>query len=180
MARIPKINFGGTRLRYTQQPAPLIGYLPPVKVNPAAGFGTRDDVSLEQAVPGRIIGRSRIQTPIAIRSGIPGQHVAANPGSEYTQQYIKQLSFSLATTFTDVPYYIAGTIIWYLNSTNVTDLFKIRIASINADQLTWQPGNGIEGIPFSLVYITVPNAIAGATANLVYFTDTPDKPVRFF
>lgn len=180
MSNYRTINASGTRLRYTQI-APGLRYVTPVnKAGIKYGFGSRDDVALEKAIPGRIIGVSKIQRPPMYRNGIQGQHVAANPGSDYTQQYIKKIQISLASTFTDTQYLISGTVLWYLSSTNVTDLINIRIASINADPIPWQPGNGVEGLPFSQIFVTVPAAIAGATATLVYFSDAPDKPVRFF
>lgn len=124
-------------------------------------------------------GIRRFATPPILR-GVPGNVVQSGPGSDYTQQFIKVQSVSLTTTFTDILYNLSGTVLWYQNSTNLTDSLQIRVGDINADRMIWGPGNGIEGIPYSRIYLTNLTAVAGATASLVYFLDSPDKPVRFF
>lgn len=125
----------------------------------------------------------RWATPPIVR-GIPGQRIATAPGTlgadAYQLQSPKVQKISLAATFTDQLFNLSGTVLWYLTSTNTTDSLLIRVGSLAADQLQWGPGNGLEGLPYAQLYITNLIAVAGATAQLVYFTDTPDKPVRFF
>jgi hypothetical protein len=169
-------------------PASNIRYKPPVIVpkltqrhsSLRGGFGTFADTDLSKAVPGLSIGNSVIYKTPATRAAVSGIDVQPSPGQQYTQQYIKLLPISLAATFTDVPYYISGTILWYMTSTNVTDQLSVRIGSYNADRMPWGPGNGIEGVSYSVVYISNFTGVAGATAQLVYFSDTPESPARFF
>lgn len=123
--------------------------------------------------------RFRPPTPPFLR-GVPGTRIVSAPGTDYTQQFIKKQLISLAATFTDVQYNLAGTILWYMTSTNLTDLLNIRIGDINADPLPFQPGNGIEGLSYNRLFISNPTAVAGATATLVYFKDDPAAPSRFF
>lgn len=128
------------------------------------------------------VGTRRIRQAPFLR-GVPGYRVSSGPGTapgEYQQQFIKRIQVNLTNTFNDALYNVSGTIIWFVASTNITDQILIRIGDINADQLPWGPGNGIEGIPFNKVYISVGVAVAGATATLAYFTDTPQSPARFF
>lgn len=122
-----------------------------------------------------------VRNPPFLR-GVPGYKVSSGPGiaAGYVQQFPKRQQISLANLITDVQYNISGTILWFQASTNVTDQLLIRIGDLDADQLPWGPGNGIEGVPFSRIFVTVPIAVAGATATLVYLTDTPQNPVRFF
>lgn len=122
-----------------------------------------------------------VRNPPFLR-GVPGYKVSSGPGiaAGYVQQFPKRQQISLAAGITDVQYNISGTILWYQASTNVTDQLLIRIGDIDADQLPWGPGNGIEGVPFSRIFVSVGTVVAGATATLVYLTDTPERPVRFF
>lgn len=125
----------------------------------------------------------RWATPAIVR-GIPGQKIASAPGTigvdGYQLQSPKVQKISLAAAFTDQLYNLSGTVLWYLTSTNVTDSLLFRVGSLAADQLQWGPGNGLEGLPYSQLYITNLVPVPGATAQIVYFTDSPDKPVRFF
>jgi hypothetical protein len=127
-------------------------------------------------------GVRRFATP-PVMKGIPGYRIQSAPGTGqdgYVLQSPKKQLISLAATFTDQLFNLSGTILWYLTSTNPTDQLLIRIGSIASDALPWGPGNGLEGIPFSQLFITNPVAVAGATATLVYMTDTPQTPARFF
>lgn len=121
----------------------------------------------------------------AIIHGIPGQVIQSAPGEKYTQQQIKKQTISLATAMSEQVFFIGGTILWYMTSTNVTDQILVRIGDFTADQLPFAPGNGIEGLSFNKIFVSFGNAgqppvVPGATATLVYFTDTPEAPARFF
>lgn len=151
-----------------------------VNTSARGGFGTVDTADFDQPLPGFKKFVSTARTPPAFNRGAPGVSVVPAPGHAYTQQLLKKQTVSLANTFTDIQYIMSGTILWYITSTNATDQILIRIGDINADQLPWGPGNGIEGLSFDRVFITNQTAVAGAIATLVYFSDTPDAPARFF
>lgn len=118
--------------------------------------------------------------------GTPGQKIAPQVGQDYTAQYIKKQLIDMSVQRADVQFNLSGTIIWAYRmfntadgSPNTTASFGIRIADINADILNWYGGNGIEGIPFNKIFITNA-ATAGVNLEIAYFTDSADKPVRFF
>lgn len=148
--------------------------------NQVDGFGTVDNNSLSTAIPGYKKYVSQLRVPPAFNRGPTGQKVVPAPGTGYTQQLIKKQTISLASTFTDIPYIMSGTILWYITSTNATDAISVRIGDINADPLPWGPGNGIEGLSFDRIFVSNATAVAGAIATLVYFSDTPNAPARFF
>ena len=151
------------------------------------GFGSKNPGSIfSQPMAGKIVGINRFRKPPTLRwCGAP-QHVAPNPGAGYIQQLVKKLSIDLTNARNDFLFPISGTILWAYRvfnqadgSPNTTANFAVRIADIGADQLNWYGGNGVEGIPFSKIYFSNP-ATAQVTLELAYFTDTADKPARFF
>lgn len=172
------------RRAFTQTLGPARLNYPPrrivAKTSPIGGFGTVDLGRFNRAPTGTLPYVSAFRAPPAIRTGTRGISVVTSPGNDYTQQLIKKQTISLTNLFTDVQYNLAGTILWYMTSTNLTDQLQIRISDINADQLPWGPGNGIEGLSFSRVFISNLVAVPGAVATLVYFSDTPNAPARFF
>lgn len=130
--------------------------------------------------------RNKLRLPYMRRNALRGMHVVSSPGSQYTQQDIKKITIDLSTARTDVQFNISGTILWAErcfnqadNSPNTTAFFAVRISNITADQLNWSAGNGIEGISFSRIFFS--NTVqAGVSVELVYFSDTPQAPSRFF
>ena len=141
--------------------------------------------------PGRLTGaegglssRPFTNRKVLIAPGIQFQPsiTAANP-----RQIPKVLTIDLSVSVTTQVQNITGTILWLYRvfntvdgSPNLSAFIKIRIADIAADDLTWYGGNGVEGIPFQQVFISIPTTFAGVKAELAYLSDTPDKPVRFF
>lgn len=170
-------TLGAARLNYP--PRRILVKASPL-TNQVDGFGTADNTTLSFPQPGYKKYVSTLRVPPAINRGPIGQSVPTAPGRQYTQQLLKKQTISLTNAFTDVPYFLSGTILWYMFSTNPTDQILIRIADINADQLPWGAGNGIEGLSFDRIFVTVATPVAGATATLVYFSDTPNAPARFF
>lgn len=118
--------------------------------------------------------------PTIVRGVGHGVKVQTAPGEKYTQQQIKKQTISLTNAITDQLFNVSGTILWYMTSTNVTDQILIRIGDISADQLPFGPGNGIEGLSFNKIFVTIATPVANAVATLVYFSDTPEAPARFF
>jgi ABC-type branched-subunit amino acid transport system substrate-binding protein len=152
------------------------------------GFGRRlnpvgNHLNFAQPPRSAIIGETTIRTAPAYMGAQLHQYglkQAPAPGALYTQQFIKKLVVALDNQTSDVFYPISGTIFWYMTSTNATDQVLVRIGDLNADQLPFGPGNGIEGLSFNKVYISIPTGIVGAKATFVYFTDDPNAPARFF
>lgn len=92
---------------------------------------------------------------------------------------IKKLVLDLSVARNDVQFPIIGTILWYYFGTNATDQMLIRIGNVTNDQFRWGPGNGIEGMPFTSIFVTN-SVIAAASAEIAYFTDSENRPARFF
>lgn len=78
----------------------------------------------------------------------------------------------------------AGTTVWFIRSTNTTDVAFIRYDDASQEQVPYIVGNFVQGIPFQKLMIQpgaglVPGGtIAGATGFIVVISETPGVPLR--
>lgn len=86
------------------------------------------------------------------------------------------LSFDLSILRTDVLIELAGNLVWYQSSTNLTDIIKLKYERQSATAIPFQPGNKLGGVGYTKLYMS--NAvIAGATGILILLQDSADHPV---
>ena len=70
-----------------------------------------------------------------------------------------------------------GSFVWFVNSTNATDQIFFRFSDTTGDRLPLLPGQSINGIPFTRMFLDW-TAVAAATA-FIMITDTyPDENFR--
>lgn len=86
------------------------------------------------------------------------------------------LTYDLSVARTDLEIVISGNLFWYQNSTNTSDIVRIKYERNSANPIPFQPGNKLGGVGFSRLYLT--NAvIAGATATIIILQDSPQAPI---
>lgn len=126
------------------------------------------------AIPGSLIPNGNI-------TAAP-ENVVSDAGQElygYPRIAVKSVTLALDTLTSDQLFGLQGTVLWAVSASASTASIKVRFNDQQSDQITWGPGNGLEGIPFERVYLSWA-AQAGVTIQLAYFIDTSRKPVRFF
>ena len=109
---------------------------------------------------------------------ISNQNVPGNNLFGFPKISPKVLNLDLATAATAQIQAVQGSVLWLNWASTSTALIQVQFNE-QSDPLKWGPGNGVEGIPFDKVILTWA-AQAGVTAQLAYFLDSVDRPIRFF
>lgn len=87
---------------------------------------------------------------------------------------IYDLTLSVATTNFEIP--IAGNVVKYANSTNVSDLITVRFNRKSAAAVPLRPGDAIDGIAFDRIFVSWA-AQSGATASIMLLEDSLEQDV---
>lgn len=95
----------------------------------------------------------------------------------YRSKALKVMTLDLSVARAGQEFKVAGAMLLYRHSTNVSDLVQITNPDAGDDLVPWRPGDGLVGWPFSRLLVTNA-AIAGAVATFVYSLVYPDEDVR--
>lgn len=106
---------------------------------------------------------------------------APAPVSVFTPEGMKSIepsgfSFDLSVAQTDFEVVISGNFIFYMGSTNVSDLVRVKYERKSSFAFPYRPGNKVDGIPFTRLYFSW-LVIAGATAEFMILSAPPSQPV---
>lgn len=105
---------------------------------------------------------------------LPSPNIFKDTGYRNIEPTVIPLDLSVARV--DLQLVVSGTLVWYMKSTNLSDLITIKYNQSGAVGLPFQPGNKLGGVPYSNLFISNA-AIAGATGFLILLQDSPENPI---